>query len=317
MDRVSRLLSTSTRASQILEIGASYNPTAPKADGWLTHVVDHDGRAGLIAKYTSMNVDVSRIEEVDTIWRDELLHSAVPAALHGRFDTILASHAIEHFPNPVGFLISAQQLLRPDGCVALAIPDRRFCFDYFKPAPTTGDVLEAFHSNRTRHPAHAIWNMHAYSVLADGVYAWGQHRIKQWQFMFDFANAAEAFRPNVALDQGEYEDCHAWHFTPASFSLIMLELGQLGIVDWHIDALHETEGNEFFAFLRRGADRQSDMAAFNSRRLDLLRRTLVEARDQLDYVWGRSLPREVASLAKKATRRLGRIARSRLQRDKP
>lgn len=152
MDRLTRLRSTFNRSSHILGIGPSHNPTAPKADGWNTHVVDHASREELRAKYAAANVNLDAIEEVDTIWLEGSLADAVPASLHGSFDVLIASHVIEHIPDLAGFLVAAQRLLCRDGVVVLAVPDRRFCFDYFKPPTMTGDVLEA----RAAHAARVV-----------------------------------------------------------------------------------------------------------------------------------------------------------------
>lgn len=137
MDRKARLLSTSDRSSRIVEIGPGYNPVAPKAGGWRTYVVDCADRPALRAKYSAAAVDLDAIEDVDTIWQEGPLDEAMPAELRGGFDTLIASHVIEHAPDFAGFLLAAQRLVRPGGSVALAIPDRRFCFDFFRPPSST------------------------------------------------------------------------------------------------------------------------------------------------------------------------------------
>jgi SAM-dependent methyltransferase len=281
MDRRAYLLSTLARSSHILELGPSHNPTAPKAAGWQTHVVDADTREGLIETYGRQGLDIGRIEAVDTVWRGGLLHEAVPAALAGSFDVIVASHVFEHLPNPIGFLASAQRLLKPGGHIALAIPDRRFCFDCFKPATTTGDLLEAFQLNRERHSARTAWNHEAYSVAADGRVSWGAGPIAGWQFMSSVAGAAAASRRAANTEGGWYQDYHAWHFTPASFELVMLELGEIGAVDWRIDDLVGTQGAEFFVMLHRGVTPARDVQALDTRRFALMRQVLIETQAQL------------------------------------
>src|SRR5215468_1320623 len=49
---------------RVVEIGRSYNPIAPKANGRNTTNVDHATRAELIEKYCGHGVDVNRIENV-------------------------------------------------------------------------------------------------------------------------------------------------------------------------------------------------------------------------------------------------------------
>jgi hypothetical protein len=73
------LLAPVARGAQIIEIGPSYNPIAPKAGGWNTKTLDHTTREKLIAHYRGhAGVDVNRIEEVDFIWTGGLLADAVP-----------------------------------------------------------------------------------------------------------------------------------------------------------------------------------------------------------------------------------------------
>src|SRR5262245_58047344 len=120
------LLGPIDRSMQILEIGPSYNPVAPKWDGWNVKSIDHLSREALIEKYRGhAGVDVSCIEDVDFVWTDGDLSSAVPEELHGTFDALIASHVIEHAPDLLAFLGSIARLLKPQGVVALAIPDKR------------------------------------------------------------------------------------------------------------------------------------------------------------------------------------------------
>ena len=284
MDRITRLLSTSTRKSRIIEIGASYTPTAPKAAGWNTHVVDHADQATLRAKYAPAAVDVSAIEPVDTVWRDGPLHEAVPAALVGQFDTLIVSHVIEHMPDFIGFLASAERLLGPDGMIAAALPDRRYCFDCFRPPTMTGDILQAHASGRTRHDLRTAWDHTAYAAQAGGVLGWGPWKVEPPEFIDDFA-AADRLRSRFNADvAAPYVDFHAWQFTPAGFELVMLELGEMGLIDWSIATSHGPENFEFFVFLRRGVARVSDPVALQKRRMGLIRQLMIETYQQISLI---------------------------------
>lgn len=283
MDRIARLLSTSTKSDRIIEIGAGYCPVAPKSGGWRTHVVDHADQDALRAKYAQASVDLTAIEDVDTVWQEGSLHDAVPAELHGQFETLIASHVLEHLPDLIGFLGSAEKLLTSSGTISIALPDRRFCFDYFKPMPTTGDLLEAHVNRRTRHSLRTAWNHLAYSVTVKGELAWGQHAVERPAFIDPFA-VAMATQATFSDDSSRpYADYHVWPFTPASFSLAMLELGQLGAIDWRVDSMHGPERFEFYAILRRGAQRMADPEMLQQRRMDLLQQQLLELREQIDF----------------------------------
>ena len=284
MDRVSQLLSRSTRASRIIEIGAGYAPVAPKSAGWNTHVVDHADQATLREKYRPAGVNVSAIEPVDTIWQDGALDDALPPPLVGQFDTMIASHVIEHMPDLIGFLNAASRVLAPNGVIAVALPDRRYCFDCYRPASMTGDVLEAHRQRRTRHSLRTAWNHTAYSATLDGRLGWDPLQSGLPALIDPFENSkrvALAYRDDP---DSAYSDFHAWQFTPAGFALIMTELGQLGLADWRIDGHVETNGFEFLLFLSRGTERFENEDALRQRRMELIRRQFSELQAQLAMI---------------------------------
>ncbi len=253
--RAAQLLAGLDRSARIIEIGPSYNPIAPKADGWNTRTLDHTTRASLIEKYAGQPaVDAARIEDVDFVWTSGSVADAVPSELHGTFDAFIASHVIEHTTDVVGFLDAAARLLSPAGRVILAVPDKRYCFDYFRPLTTTGDALEARAARRSRHAPRTVFNHLAYVVKNAGAGAWGQTPVQEFDFEFfhSLEDAAAAFQDlSEALDP-PYVDSHAWQFTPESFELLLLELARLGHTDWRVERITPPTGCEFHVWLRRG-----------------------------------------------------------------
>ncbi len=293
------LLAPVSREAHIIEIGPSYNPIAPKAGGWNTKTLDHTTREKLIAHYRGQpGVDVNRIEEVDFIWTGGPLADAVPKALHGTFDALVASHVIEHTPNLIAFLNSAAVLLKADGVVALAIPDKRYCFDYFQPLTTTGQLLAAHAEQRSRHTRRVAFDHVAYAVNNGGVGAWGQQPTQELRFFHTVEEARKLF--DLIEKREDYVDLHAWRFTPASFELLLLELARLGETNWCVDRVTPANGCEFFAWLRRGgAARAASLsdADIAEQRLALLKRTLVETKDQIDWLLTKESPGAIPQTA--------------------
>ena len=289
LSRAEALLAPLDRSASIFEVGPSYNPIAPKADGWKTSVLDHTTRAELVKKYRGHpGVDVSSIEDVDFVWTGGPITDAVPARLHGAFDAFIASHVIEHTTDMVGFLDSAARLLTPDGVVILAVPDKRFCFDYFRPLTTTGEVLEAHAAPRSRHTRQICFEHLAYAVKSGGTGAWGQMPTEALSFFHSLARARDLFSTASEDPSSPYVDMHAWKFTPASFELLMLELARLGETDWRVDRLTPTLGCEFYVWLRRGRGKAVAAALSNDardeRRLGLLKRILLDVRTQIEWL---------------------------------
>ncbi len=279
------LLSEVADSSLIIEIGPSYNPVAAKADGWNTRTLDHMTQQDLVKKYTGHPVNVNRIEEVDFIWREGPLSDAVPSALHGTFDAFIASHVIEHTPDLIAFLDSAAMLLKQEGLVILAVPDKRYCFDYFQPLTTTGQILEAHAERRSRHTRRLAFDHYAYMVHNGGTGAWGQKPLGRLNLPYPLESARDLF--NSFEDDSNYIDLHAWRFSPSSFSLLLLELARLGETDWRVDRTTEARDCEFFAWLRRGGKEAATALSSDelaARRLMLLERTLMETREQVDWL---------------------------------
>jgi SAM-dependent methyltransferase len=277
-----------SRTASIIEVGAGYNPIAPKMEGWNTKTIDVATRSELIDRYRGQpGVDVDRIEEVDFIWHDGALSGAVPSELHGSFDAFIASHVIEHAPDVLAFLNSAATLLAATGIVILAIPDKRFCFDYFRPLAMTGDVLASNRMRRNRHSRQTNFNHIAYAVSANGTGAWGQHSVQNLVFHHSLEAAYSAFLSCGEDDASPYVDMHAWQFTPASFQLLVLELARLKLTDWRVDWIGPASGCEFHVWLCRGGQEAATVlteSELNEQRLALLKRALLEMQDQVQFL---------------------------------
>jgi len=283
----------------IIEIGPAFSPVAPKADGWNARSIDHLSRSELALKYAGHpGVDTSRIEDVDFIWTDGPLSSAVPESAHGSFDAVIASHVIEHSPDLIGFLESIAALLKPSGVVALAVPDKRYCFDYFKPLTMTGEVLTAHAQRKTRHSRANAFNEIAYAAAMGGSIAWTQGPVRDLSLVHSLAEARDFYTSMSEEANSPYHDMHAWHFTPASFELLFLELAWLGRIDWRIERKTDPEGCEFLVWLRRGGRKAAqalsagDLAA---RRLELLKCVLLETKEQISYLLGETTERVIAA----------------------
>jgi SAM-dependent methyltransferase len=280
--RTAIIMAVLDRSMRIVEIGPSYNPVVPKSNGWQTTIVDHASRGELQALYAQHGVATDLIEEVDIVWRDGTLAEAFPGELLGTFDVVVASHVIEHSPDIVRFLLSCRALLKDSGRVVLVVPDKRHCFDFFKPNSTSAGALEAFAQERSRHLKSTHFLHVAFAAKSSRGIAWG-HALPRGLSLVHRLHQAWSRFETVNDDPAEpYVDCHAWFFTPASFELLTLDLHALQLVDLEIEYVSLSLGSEFVAFLQPRpwhAVAPDDLAA---RRLALLKRELLELREQAD-----------------------------------
>lgn len=166
------------------------------------------------------------------------------------FSSVFSSHAIEHQPDLVTHLRGVEKLLQPGGRYYLAVPDKRYCFDYYHAASTIGEVERALAEARRVHtPANVL--MHRLGITHnDALRHWlGLHgRQGHYNVMVEEAEA-DARRAQA----GDYVDVHAWIFTPASFLDIATDLFGRGSIALKPVMVHDTTFSdlEFFAILER------------------------------------------------------------------
>jgi SAM-dependent methyltransferase len=301
MDRLEKLLFGIDRTARILEVGPSHNPVAPKAAGWQSFVLDHASQEELREKYRGHDVAHDRIEPVNFVWSGGPIHDAVPAGEHGSFDACIASHVLEHLPNPIGFFQSLERLLKADGVVSLAVPDKRYCFDYFRPLTLAPAWIEAFEHKSSRHSRRSILEYAAYAMVNRGQSSWGQFEKMQERLLGELNPAKSQADAAGNSDFEAYVDCHAWCFTPASFQLLLLELGVFGLVSFRIAKLFPTDGCEFIVSLRKGHNNLG--TDVQPRRLALLKGMVEELGDQ-DKGTKSWFP---TRMAQRAIRKIGRL----------
>ncbi len=169
------------------------------------------------------------------------------------FDIVFSSHCIEHQPNLVRHLIQVQNILTEGGAYLLCVPDKRYCFDHFKPETTLPDVLDAWTLGRDRHSLRSLCCSACLGTHNDPVRHWqGDHGAPQEEGFLDRIRAA--FK-RYEEGKNTYQDTHAWFFTPDSFRECLLALHALGLTTLYPTRIYDTirGSNEFCAVLVKGA----------------------------------------------------------------
>ena len=241
-----------------LEIGALCWPAVRKAEGDILYV-DHTDAANLRKSYASdPAVDVSQIVEVDAIWGDQTLSSAIDGR---RVDYVIASHVAEHVPDLITWLQEVHSILQPRGQLRLALPDKRFSWDYLRAETDISAVLAAYAVKARRpqvrevvdfkvHAAPSIDNLKIYS---------GEYGPADVTPLHDLAHVLWCARA-IINDPKLYIDVHCWVFTPRSFALLMAQMARFGLLDLacvdFTDSAIE-RGFEFFISLTPSTDRQA------------------------------------------------------------
>lgn len=249
-----------------LEIGPSYGPIAAGAPGLQVRTLDHLDQAGLVEKYGALGVDTSRIQPVDYVWSGQRYADLVGA---DRFDWIVASHVIEHVPDLVGFVEQCAEILVDDGILSLVVPDKRFVFDFYRPATSLSSLVDAsLRAAQAPSPGRAADFVLNFARL-NGLDIWPKNEAGQPRLEND-ASAARDLLERVA--GGEYADIHNWVFTPNSFRLAILDLGQLGLIGMSEVRYRGSDTGEFYVQLSKaGGGRKIDRQALAAAALEDLR----------------------------------------------
>lgn len=211
-------------------------------------------------KYFDVLNEIGLFERAERIHRSfnrlpKKIHYVEPTGnltiVNEKFDIVFSSHVIEHQPDLVRHLQNVENILNDNGVYVLFIPDKRYCFDYFRPNTLIQDVLAAFLDKQSLHSAKSNIETHCVSTHNDAVRHWnGDHgSIEINQEKFD--KSVEIYEKSV--NGGGYVDIHAWCFIPKTFESIIKDLNKLNLIHLKLYRLcHTLLGRqEFFAVLRK------------------------------------------------------------------
>lgn len=192
------------------------------------------------------------------------------------FDYVIASHVIEHIPDPIGWMDDLTHTLGSGGILSLVIPDKRYCFDINRSLNEVSDLVDA-NLRQLRQPSYRqAYDFYAKAIngMVDTAAVWAGTADYSLAVRQDFDDpdvaALEACRRMQKSD--EFVDVHCHVFTPDSFLGLFEKLVHLDLIDYEVAAFVPTEPNnlEFYVSLRsldtsigRDALRQKQLASLD------------------------------------------------------
>jgi hypothetical protein len=234
-----------------LEIGALNKPLVRKSDGDIRYV-DWADTETIKAKGYDSSIDPDDIVEVDIVWAAQPLSEAVGRPV----DYIVASHVIEHAPDVLGWLHDLAGALKPDGLLALAVPDKRYSFDLRRNPSTLGEVIEAFVLEYRRPSIRQVVDQTFNAVVVDIAQAWREDL--SGAALPKLAGDDEALemaygQARLLRDDPRYLDTHCWVFTPQTFLTLLDLLAQLRLLPFRVVSFTTTPRDtlEFYVRLRK------------------------------------------------------------------
>jgi SAM-dependent methyltransferase len=277
VDRTQELLKHISKDMRGIEIGPAHAPLAPKRDGFNSIALDVYTADQIVDRLKSdPNIpkeSLHNIQEVDLLGNAGDIAELVEAKFgNEKFDYILSSHNLEHMPDPIGFLLGCERVLKPGGIVSLAVPDRRFMFDFFRPITTTEQWLQAHHERRAFPRPETIFQHIALGSLYNGAIVWEPLSDGQLPSPNECIEPAYAAWKEHLDWEGKpdrpYADSHCSIFTRSSFEIIVRDLQFLGLLRLHLTEMVGPNGCEFYAHLRNTAkaERPTKEAFYATRR---------------------------------------------------
>jgi SAM-dependent methyltransferase len=307
MTRDEKILAHIHKNGHGVEIGPSHAPIASKKNGYTVDIIDHMSREDLLTKYQDHNVNLDNIEEVDYVWRGQTYAELTGKPKH--YDWIIASHVIEHTPDLIDFLLNCDAILKDEGVLSLVVPDKRYCFDHFRPITGIASIIDKHFLANKIHSAGTVAEYFLNVVSKEGEIGWHAHTDGTFKLVHttdDARNGMQAVR-----EQQAYIDVHAWCFVPHSFRLLIHDLYGLGLISFKEVSFQATDGYEFYITLSRQG------AGIDKTRLEMLSCIEAEVRDENKQLTAQLLTyqqfltqhaaQQRPSIARRIVRRLRRV----------
>lgn len=227
----------------MLEIGAMDSATFPERDSRYLDWFSREELRKALAGNPHRAPD--RVVEPDYVVKQKRFAAAVPA----RFDAVIANHVLEHIADPIRWLEQIAEL-SPEGNLFLALPDRRYTFDYLRPVSTVADFLRAYAEDLERPSRWQMLEAIFYHRPIRAGDVWGgdyAEKLERGRFPLDTALAL------AAKADREYVDVHCHVFSASSFPDLIEDLGAGGFIGWRVADLQDVAqgANEFYAHLVR------------------------------------------------------------------
>jgi len=229
------------------QVGIEFGPlTSPivKRDMGSIRYVDHASTEELKKKCALWGtIDISKIVDVDYVWANEKLKELTNKDCP--IDYVIASHVVEHVPDFIGWFKEIRNVLKTGGILSLAVPDKRFTFDYLRQITRPADVLEAYLLKSKKPTARQIFDYKSEYVNRNKAFTWSlkEKLIREHSISESWDITQNAFRNN------NYEDVHCWVFTELSFLELIKTLVNLNLFDFKIANFFDRTGIEFFVSL--------------------------------------------------------------------
>lgn len=212
-----------------LEISPLFRPTALKSEHNVFYT-DYTSAEDSRGKHSNYVHD--EIMDIDFVWTPgSRLSECVPDKK--LFNWAIASHVLEHVPDPIGWMLEVFEVLEVGGVFSIALPDKRYCYDKFRRETEVSDLIDAWMRGNKIPSPKQIYDFLSRSVNDDGT---GEN--DSFHAADKFESAPRTYSDIEALNfsinswvSGTYLDVHCSVFTPESFCDVIEKLNAIGVIN--------------------------------------------------------------------------------------
>jgi len=238
-----------------LEIAPYFHPVTDrtKHDVFYVDCIDNDE----IQRKAAVNPgSVGReVPWIDAVW---VPGRRLAKCIDGRrFGYAIASHVLEHVPNPLGWLGEILECVEVGGRVAILLPNKLHSMDYYRPLTTFAQVVGWSIEQPSRPTATQVMDFLSQSFLDDGTVSFDTP-------LPPFEKARRHYSDRQAVDfarhvhgNDSYLDVHCTVWTPESFVEIFQRLRRCGLIDAEVSGPHTgftgSPQAEFLVYLEKTA----------------------------------------------------------------
>lgn len=222
-----------------LEIGPYDQPTILKSEADVRYL-DWKNREQLVSECSHSEL-IPEIPEIDYVVASNNYRDYV----EDQFDFIIANHVMEHAPNMIQWLSDISEMMKENAVLFLALPDKEFSFDRYRPDTALSHLVAEFFSGVKEIPVEHHIEVEMYYDLG---------------FINEEMNIVDRLdwsRIQAAISKGPHIGIHSHVFRSSTIlskilkPLLMMGFLPLNVVDF-IPARGET-GGEMLIVLRKGA----------------------------------------------------------------
>ncbi|SFM96600.1 Methyltransferase domain-containing protein [Pleomorphomonas diazotrophica] len=197
--------------------------------------------------------------DIDFVWTPGvLLRQCAPAYIV--FDYAVASHVMEHVPNPIRWLNEILQVLKIGGRLRLILPDRRESNDYFRAETTTAELLSWWVRDLSIPSPEQIADFMLFG-MGDGIYDGFRDGVPvRPNKQYSVSDAISMMRHTVAT--GQYIDVHCSVWSRDGFIKTIAEVTSIGLLNIEIVPISDSP-TEFTVDLIKLGDPALDVFEFS------------------------------------------------------